>query len=544
MIYRFIPTLLYLCYIDSSHKEGIPLLKKAGNLFTTAYLLLIFGIYPFYMREGYVDIGKAKYQFFIRCSLGALAILVLIGFLYAVWRLYCRIKYKQLPLIDWSRLSAVDLFVILYATEIFISYSYSDYRDEALWGTEGWYIGLVLLLTLCGLYFFISRFWIDGKLVLYVEMTASGLVFLLGILDRFSLYLLPIEIRQPSFISTLGNINWFCGCLSVLAPPGICLFLLGTEKKLWYGIYALVVFAAGFCQGGSSIFLFFAALFYALLWIALRRREWMLNFFLLLFLWGFSAQLIRLIRVLIPQGYNYDVDNLCAYMTGSGVTLWIALFALGIFIFLQLRWKGTLNEGTQRFLRRIMLLLPLVIIFCWATLAMICTRTGIPGLAQAEWLQLGKTWGNGRGAAIYSSLQMYGQMPMFHKFFGVGPDCFSAYAYSLPEVAKELRDFFGASRLTNAHSELLTALVNTGILGVCFFIGIFASFIAKCRKEKLRDPAFYLFAVPVVCYFIHNMVSFAQVLNLPFLFLLLGMGEAKRRAFTFAPATDTCKSRI
>lgn len=520
------------------------MLKKAGNLFTTAYLLLIFGVYPLYMKQGYADIGKAKYQFFIRCSLGALVIFAFIGFLYAARQIYLRIRQKHAPLIDWSRLSAVDLFVVLYATEIFISYSYSNYREEALWGTDGWYMGLALLLTLCGLYFFISRFWRVQRLVLYVEMAVSGLVFALGILDRFSLYLLPIEIRQPSFISTLGNINWFCGCLSVLAPPGICLFLFGAKKKVGYALYSLLVFAVGFCQGGSSIFLFFAALFYTLLWIALKKRAWILNFLLLLSLWGFSAQLIRLLRAVIPQGYNYDVDNLCAYMTDSGITLWIAIFALGTFIFLQWKWKGELTERTRRLLHRIMVLLPLGIIFCWLILATVNTRIEIPGLAQKEWLKFGKEWGNGRGAAICSSLQMYKQMPVFHKLFGVGTDCFSAYAYSLPEVAEGLRDFFGANRLTNAHNELLTALINTGILGVLFFAGIFVSFTGKCMKEGRRNPAFYLFAVPVVCYFVHNMVSFAQVLNLPFLFLILGMGEAKRRAFIFAPATDTYRSHI
>ena len=53
--------------------------KKAGNLFTTAYLLLIFGVYPFYMKEGYVDIGKAKYHFFLYSSLAAVGILSLTG---------------------------------------------------------------------------------------------------------------------------------------------------------------------------------------------------------------------------------------------------------------------------------------------------------------------------------------------------------------------------------------------------------------------------------------------------------------------------------
>ena len=520
------------------------MLKKAGNLFTTAYLLLIFGVYPLYMKHGYVDIGKAKYQFFIYCSLAALAILALIGFLYGTQQIYCRIRHKAFPLINWDRVSLTDLFVMFFATEIFISYSYSDYRKEALWGTEGWYMGLVLLLTLCGLYFFISRFWQDGKIFWHVELIVSALVCLLGILDRFSLYLLPIEIRQPAFISTLGNINWFCGCLTVLASPGICMFLLRTQKKLLYGVYAVIVFMAGFCQGGSSIFLFFGSLFYILLWISLKKKVWIVNFLLLLSLWGFSAQLIRLARLLSPHRYNYDTDNLCAYMTDSNFTLLVGAAALGLALFLHLKWKKELTEKTQQILRRIMIVIPLGIILCWITLTGINTRIGIPGLAQKEAFLLTREWGNGRGAAMYSSLQMYRQMPFFHKMFGIGPDCFSAYAYSLPEVAEDLRDYFGTNRLTNAHNELLTALVNTGILGVCFFTGVFLTFTGKCLKEGLRDPAFYLFAVPVICYFVHNIISFAQVLNLPFLFLFLGMGEAKRRNITPACPTDTCRSHI
>ena len=57
------------------------MIKRAGNLFATAYLLLIFGLYPFYMKEGYVGIGEEKYEFFLYCSLGALAILLTLALL-------------------------------------------------------------------------------------------------------------------------------------------------------------------------------------------------------------------------------------------------------------------------------------------------------------------------------------------------------------------------------------------------------------------------------------------------------------------------------
>ena len=95
-----------------------------------------------------------------------------------------------------------------------------------------------------------------------------------------------------------------------------------------------------------------------------------------------------------------------------------------------------------------------------------------------------------------------------------------------------LRENFGQDRLCNTHNELLTELVNTGALGVCLYAGIFISFIRGCMKTGRRNPQAYLYGVCAFCYLAHNMVSFAQVLNLPFAFVLMGMGEAVRRKLT------------
>ncbi len=505
------------------------MVKRAGNLFATAYLLLIFGVYPFYMKEGYVEIGEAKFKFFIYASLAALVILGLIGAICLGQALFRRIRNKEAYLIDWKAVSAIDLLVMLYATELFVSYAFSDFREEALWGTEGWYMGLVLLLTLCGLYFLISRLWEGERLVWYVGLAASAIVFLLGVVDRFSLYLISLEIRDPAFISTLGNINWFCGYLTIWAPVGICLFLFQKKRRKLYGAYAVIAFMAGFCQGGSSIFLFWGALFFVLLWIAIKKKEWTTDYFLLLTLWSLSAQLVRLIRLIVPEGYNYDKNNLCSYLTDSNTTLFIGAAALCAYFLLQLKWKGYRNKKQQENAHKIMLLLLLGGIICYLTVIGINTWKGIPGLEGRNSLTFDREWGNGRGAAIYSGLQIYSQMPIFQKLFGAGPDCFSVYAYSLPEVAGELRDYFGANRLTNTHNELLTALINTGAAGTCLFISIFILFIKKCMKQGAQNPERYALAVCTICYFAHNMVSFAQVLNLPFLFLFLGMGERRRK---------------
>ena len=520
---------------------GKTMLRAAGELFCTAYLLLMFGIYPFYMEKGYVDIGEAKYRFFIYCSLAAAAILGVIGVCCHVRILRRRIREGEPYLIHWESFSATDLFVALYATEIFISYVLSDYRQEALWGTEGWHIGLVPLLTLCSLYFFISRLWERKAFIWYVSMAASAAVFLLGILDRFSIYIIPLEIRQPAFISTLGNINWFCGYLTVLAPVGIFIFLFSEKeeiKKCFSATYAVLVFMAGFCQGGSSIFLFYGALFFILLWIAVDKREWLTDWSLLVCLWGLAAQLVRAMRYLLPDRYNYETDNLCGYLTDSNVTLVIGAAAFGIFLWLKKKNHEFVKEqeaeketGAGRKakeVRRVMTLVLAAGILFWLLLTGFHTWKSVSDTTDVTGSSpflFDENWGNGRGAALKAGARMYAGMSFEKKLFGVGPDCFSAYAYSLPEVAGSLRENFGSDRLTNAHNELFTGLINTGIAGVALYLGIFVSFII--RHVKKGDFYSRMAIVCILCYLAHNMVSFAQVLNLPFVFLIMAMGEGK-----------------
>lgn len=78
---------------------------------------------------------------------------------------------------------------------------------------------------------------------------------------------------------------------------------------------------------------------------------------------------------------------------------------------------------------------------------------------------------------------------------------------------------------------MLTSLVNLGVLGTIAFVGIFVTFYIRCMKRGKEDYIAYIFAVCVVCYFTNNLVSFAQLYNIPYLFLLLGIGGAYLREF-------------
>lgn len=181
-------------------------MKKTANLLVTAYLLLLFVAYPFYMKEGYVEIGRAKYSFWIRISLSTAAVLLL----FFVIRLIRELKEKSL------QFQATDISILVFAGTLLLTLALAVDRKEALFGTEGWNMGFALYGVLCLLYLMIRLLWKPDKWIIYLALLASGGIYLLGILDRFSIYFIPLEIRNPGFLSTLGNINWFTGYLVIL----------------------------------------------------------------------------------------------------------------------------------------------------------------------------------------------------------------------------------------------------------------------------------------------------------------------------------------
>lgn len=102
-------------------------------------------------------------------------------------------------------------------------------------------------------------------------LSASTVVFLLGLLNRYGVNPLHMESSGPGFISTIGNINWYCGYWSVLFPVccGIFLFrekvLPGSKSAqqapvsvlyrvlpVFSGIAVVIGFATGVSQGSDS----------------------------------------------------------------------------------------------------------------------------------------------------------------------------------------------------------------------------------------------------------------------------------------------------
>lgn len=562
-------------------KRGVRFICSAG---VYVFLFFLVGVYSFYAPEGYIQIATNKYLFFRKLCLATAAAMTPFVVLYYI--LPSRGKRWE----DTAeKVSATDLFMFLYLCLNVITFYFTEYREEALWGTDGWYMGFAMQLFFIGIYFFISRFY-DGRFdVLPLLLAASFLVFLWGILNRFSIYPIDMQYEHEQFISSMGNINWFCGFWSVFFVTGVVLYVI-TEKRwvrILSGIYSILALGLAAVEGSDSAFLSMGAVFFFLFLLAFRKTVYMKRLLELGIFYCAACQVMRVIVKLDRESLTMDTSTM--WMMLGNLTLAV-LIVLCILRFLlekadikykkytiynkeELRKKaskekpeeigrsgkrpeetgylekksketGLSDKGEEKIKQPEKELIREWIWFKYAVVGMtvagavvflvlliINTRSpGILGpLSRHSIFLFDGHWGSARGATWRDGLAIYQSFSWRERLFGVGQDCFAVYGYSLPELSARLTEEWPNSRLTNAHNECLTHLVNVGIFGMLAFIGIFASSFKRLLEKAKAEPLCYVFAASLLSYFIHNQFSFAQVLNVPYIYMMLGLGESLMR---------------
>ena len=497
--------------------------KSFSSYLIILYVFLMFCICPLYFEDGYYNMATAKCRFFLGLSVITVVAILIITII------ECVVQKKSIfTELDWKRRSITEKLLYVYVIVVLLSFVFSDYKDSVLWGATDWYIGTIPLLLMAFFALVLMRAWKMQRWVLTEFLVISALVFLLGICNRFSFYPIAIHPQDRGFLSTLGNINWLCGYMSVVAPIGIGLFVFvkkEEDKNLWQRgllfLYVIIAFALGFCQGSSGVFLWNGALLFVLFGISLKNGERIKKWLLLVAMWGMAGQLIRILRIAFPERYNYDASAL----VDTNVTLIVAIIAGVLYLMIHLGKLGQVEKLAPR--RSVNLWMALIIgILLWLVVSVYNTKVGISFLKTNPIFLFNENWGNGRGMIFKTAFEMFKEMSLLQKLFGVGADGFSAFAYATPKIQTSLYAYFGDSILTNAHCEILTNLINLGIIGTAVYLAVFVTFVTRCFKRGENDAYAYIPALCVICYFANNVISFAQVLSIPYLFLILGMGEA------------------
>ena len=530
-----------------------------------AYFLVIAAIYPYYAPGGYTHIGEVKYEFFRNVSLVTLAVAAAVILLSVVIR-----RDWEWVIRNYRRMSVTDWFAYGYFVMIMLSYLCSSYKEDALWGVGGWRMGVITQMIFIVIYFLFSRYFHCDLRWIGVWLLAAAGVFLLGICNRYSFYPIAMEGQTATFISTLGNINWFCGYWSVTAPIGIALYWCSDKIRIRIatGIYSVIAMLSGVTQGSESAYLVFAAVLIMLFVLSFYSGTRMYRFLELCMMFAGSCLLAKWMMRLPVVSFNYmpGGEDTSLGVTGTllfgHAAVWIFLIALTCYILLRIAERyGFLQitdylEKHSRF--KNMVTAAVVSAFCIAAILLlnvsgVFDKSGVQYTAEVQGTTedadnfkpvFRSDWGNGRGAAWNCAINAYQSMDTLHKMVGVGPDCFADYVYSVPELADRLADQFPNQRLVNAHNEHLTISVNSGAVGWLCFVGLFLTAFVRFMRGARNQPMLYLCAVSIFAYTMHNLVSFQQVLNTPFIFIVVGIGEKIYRSTKEGNVCDSMDKQL
>ena len=137
-------------------------LSKINNLIISLYLFVMLGFFPLYYRYQYANMGDEKYKIFLYAS----SVCVVVSFLLCAWRGILSVhnnaglkSNKRMDIKKYICNHPLDTAVILYFGTTIISFLFSDFKDTAWKGADGWFMGLLSQALLVTVYFLIAKTW-------------------------------------------------------------------------------------------------------------------------------------------------------------------------------------------------------------------------------------------------------------------------------------------------------------------------------------------------------------------------------------------------
>lgn len=529
------------------------------DLLICIYMLLILVVLPFYNEEGFTHIGTDKAMFFrnaaLRCGMVLMPVLVLfLAFklvlffmqqgeepgiarggkgkrkdgVKALWlavKTYCK-----------NEMSATDRFALAYGVAVILSYVFSAYQEEALWGTTGWYMGAMTQLLLVFSYFLISRAWTARNWMLLSVLPVSAVVFVLGLFNRFGYFPIDMQVENVLFISTIGNVNWYCGYLVSVFFGVVFLLWKKDWKRLWQKAllmgYVLIGFATLVTHGSTSGVVTMAIMIFVFFCLSVPDGKRMEAFWLELCLLSLASTVIFLLRHYKILTIVFEDEGVMLF---TGTILPIIMTVVSFIGYLGVHYSNQkLCYPQKLFGILVKLACGGIVVVVAAYVLVLFINTQNNGallastiLAESNMFTFSPTWGSNRGATWLAGLLCFWEQDFLHKLVGVGPDCMAAFIYgdAGEDLLAMVKETFASARLTNAHNEWLTMLVQVGIFGAVSYVGMMISAIKRYIGSRDFNIVTGICGCCLLAYTINNMFSFQQSMSAATIFIILGVGE-------------------
>lgn len=514
---------------------------SVADMIISLYLCFMLGVFPLLYKYQYAGIGDFKYFTFANVTIvfvGILFLLIFAGFLLQVKK-EGFVKWKESLKLD---LNLLDKAVLIYFVCTGVSFLFSSFKKDLIWGAEGWNMGYISQLLFVILYYAISRRWKWKHAVIWVLSASSFIVFLAAVFHRFNVDFLNIYgdlalKYKVQFLSTMGQSSWYSSFLCTVFPMGLYLFFILEKKKLRIvtGAYSVLAMCSLVTQNTDSAFLVLFCVLLFLFYLGFDGEKERGRFYEVLMLVFGSFTFIGICQRILADRV-IPLDSLSVFMSQGFLSPVVFLVAAGMYLFKKKRGslclqkpKSTmLNVPVQRKSFRVLVgviftgIFSMVLFIVLNSNGFLYSHFGYQNVN--NYLYFTDYWGNGRGFSWRYTFEVFSEMSFLQKWFGVGPDGYSFFAKSVPALAEQMQAFWGKLVLTNAHNEYLTKLVNLGIFGLISYMFMLISAIFLFIRGRKENPLLPAFALCTVAYMAHNIFCYEQVCCSPFFYILLGLG--------------------
>ena len=473
-----------------------------------SYFLLIVIILPLCFHNKYFDMVRTKADIFTRIT-GAIA------FAFVLLKLIC----IMLDINDTQTVvNLTDKFALCFLIGALCSTVFSEYKAEALWGTEGWHVGTLFFVLCCFAYYLLSRYFSWKRIFFPIVALVNLLILVLGIgnaigWDPLRMNLGIAASDYGKYLSTIGNVNWYSGYLCMLLALCTVAFCLSNNLFVRIVSAVLMVFCVlnGIACNSDSFFLGSIPIGIYMLYLALRSKKGLLQWIQ----WITILEGSMIILSIIKGKIIVQLDTLQNAVAGSkGICILLILLLAGI-LFYKLDQQWIYRNSKKIFFG--------IMIFLIAALLVVIVLANASGMFADSLLiqkfKIDGAWGTNRGYIWGYSLRIILKLNPVQILFGIGPDTygiiFKKYYFS------EMVNIWNKN-VINAHCEMLQLLITNGILGVIAYYGMFLSAV----KVFLGKNSTFLKAIgiAILSYLCYGLIDNIQGICTPMVFILLGVG--------------------
>ena len=482
------------------------------NNICKSFVFLAFAVLPAYFENKYFNMLEAKWHAYV---VGTSVLLAAAAIVWAAGRIgrpgtiesrTCEGTPGEVAAGELragksrlGRFNLMDAFVAGFGLCAAVSCMCSEQAAAAWAGTEGWHVGGFTIVTLVIWYFYLSRnmelssgVWLA---VLLVNAVLLGMVVLHAAgVDALFLHRGILESEYHSYLSTIGQMNWVVGYMSLVFPLYLGSYLGCTERASAriYEAFLLLCCMVMVLTASDGMYLAMGVMTLVIIPQACGQAVRLERCFRVVAMYGACLMMVAVLPIFASK--RAVINGVSGFFVSVSVAALVML--AGIAGAVLVRWLRPGKNTLRRLGAAAELGFGAFIVWCFVL----------------TYRAFDMNWGTGRGRIWASSFEIFGQLEWPRRLVGIGPEL-------LRDAYAGLEEFIGLP-VYSSHSEPIQILLTMGAAGLAMWLGLWLCLaIGAVRRRMWREDG-YVFLLSLAAYLGQSIVNSATTTNIAMLIVI------------------------